>query len=543
MMRTFTLARLTHTRVAILSLLVFTCFCLTLRYQQREAIKMESVFREYPDVDELDYHFIAVNFALKNQFPVLGYLDKPSAYKFRYTPDVDNLYLNIFKVSGPVYTFIRPPLYPLLVGMMYKIFGFHLSTLIWINILMVAATIGLFPYIAFNIWSVPGFFAGLLASIIMFFSMNYRIMLMDIEILGALLYFVMFYLALLIEKDDLWKYRLCLGILFGLELLERPTFIFLIPFYLIYYYLFKNQASFASYLKKILPIILGIILLILPWILYSNYIQMETVAERKTWAEKTMANVEKPVLFNSKKEIAGSHKNTVIALQNLVRFKLVRDLRINNEFLYEDDGLLYVNNEYCINNIADMDCYGWLWKFIRTSYYNTHNTSHNTVAKVMHFYLDNPGYIYKIPLERLKFSAEYPLIFWLAPALWGLSVICFAISALKNNLCRILCKTALWILFIGFYILAFDPNISGHVRKVMAFVPVYVIAALLWKRHYNSMLPIIYPLFWLSIFIYILFIWGDMRFTFIMLPINCCVIFYYSYTFIKFTVEDGIRKV
>jgi 4-amino-4-deoxy-L-arabinose transferase-like glycosyltransferase len=552
MMRHFLLSWLTTFKVTVFSILLFAGFCIALRYQQRESIKMDSIFREQPDWDELDYHFIALNFAFNNQFPVIGYLSNPADYKIRYEKGmefgVDNVYLDMFKTAGPVYTFVRPPVYPLLVGIMYKIFGYHLYVLIWFNILLVAATASMMPYVGFRIWDTSGFFSGLMASMLFMLISPFSCVIMNVELLSCFLFLIMFFTAIQIEKNGYLIKIFLLGVLIGLEFLTKAIIIFLPLLYIIYYYFNLGRPKLIIYLKKAGPLFAGMAVIILPWMGYINYQKSQTVKAREEWCAKIKASMELPLMFDNRAEIELSHQNKIHALKNFVKILYMGhsgqiDRTVTSTSQLGAEGLLYTNNEYCVGNTGEMGGLGWLWKMIRTSYYNTHHLSSSSLMKVIYFYLENKSYIYRIPAARLGDSADwgdYPPVFWLAPALWALAATSLMVRNQKNNWRK---NAYLIILFLSFIVCCtlcyYANSIDSPLMRVMLFMPFYILWAFSMKN-YNGLFSNVYTVFWLCIFLLIFLLYSDTRFTLTALGVNCLVISYAVY--IITSQITGLRK-
>jgi hypothetical protein len=247
-------ALLSPSKIALYSLLLFLFTLLLAGYQQRAYQNQDSILREVPDVDELDYHFMAVNLALNNEFPVIGYLTDTAAYKIRYIPNhplgVDVMYLNMLKTAGPVTVFARPPLFSFLVGILYKIFGVYLSVLLWFNIFLFACLTTLLAFTGWRIWHLPGYLAGLAGVALLFIYPAYSFVTMELEIFAALLFLLLFYAAWQIVHSGKPVYFLLFGMVAGLEMLNRPSIVFVFPFFLLYYYFSlgkpENRSCFLS---------------------------------------------------------------------------------------------------------------------------------------------------------------------------------------------------------------------------------------------------------------------------------------------------------
>jgi len=291
---------------AIFLLVLFFFISVFLSYQQRETLKMQSVLRQNIDMDELDYHFLAVNFALKNEFPVTGFLTDPKVYNIRFDPkmssDIDSsVYFNMFNIAGPVHIFIRAPLNSLLVGLAYKIFGVHLNVLIWYNILLLAFSASLLPYIGYKILARKGLIVGLVAAFLFlkFANSEFSFVLMDVEILSNLLFLSIFFTSILVQQSDTFSKRFFLGILIALELLCKPIIWFFIPLFLLFYYYSNKGIVFKTYGKRVSVIFAGMAIAILPWLIYSNQAKKLSEDKRKAWATKVQASMVPPLIYDS----------------------------------------------------------------------------------------------------------------------------------------------------------------------------------------------------------------------------------------------------
>ncbi|MBS1619886.1 MAG: glycosyltransferase family 39 protein [Bacteroidetes bacterium] len=488
-----------------------------LHRQQRETFAQRTILRENPDVDELDYHFMAVNFAVANKFPYLGYLADTGRYNLSFkrgvSLGVDSVYLNMFQEAGPVLAFTRLPMYSLLVGLMYKAFGVKLSVLLWLNILLSALSCALLPSMGYRLWGREGAIAGIAGSVLWLVVSSFSYELMDIEILGSFLYLALFLLVVGRSDRAGWVYWCSTGVVTGLALLTRPTFMPMIPFYVVY--LFISERGKGMFRRAILGTLLGIAFVMAPWTTYISIQKNETLEQRKAWCEKISAKIEKGV-FESPEQLNRDQHQMTIGIRNLVRYVYMYYTGVKGSGVLTGDGFLYLNNEYCIYNVSDNGTFGWLWKVIPTSYYNTHDQgSGNAVIRIYHFYRDNPRYMYLIPAERIKYSTAYPLIFWLAPALLSLCLLRIRLGEGRPGWLRILlvCVAA------GLTYSAFRGTWPGWIQ-VLVYVPFYLMG--IWcMRGIHLRLPVVYFLFWIGIFLFLFFIYGDQRFITISLPINC----------------------
>lgn len=529
----------------ILAILFFAGIAIGLGYQQRDALKVQSILRETPDVDELDYHFMAVNLALKNQFPVIGFLADPKAYNISYKLNVplgvDSMYLDMFHTAGSVHTFARPPLYSLLVGLVYKVFGVRLCVLIWFNIVLIVFSASLLPYMGYKIWARTGLIVGLITSVIFLKFQDFSYIKMDVEILSNLLFLSIFFIALLIQKSDTFNKRLFLGILIAMEFLCKPVIIFFVPLYLLFYYFSNKGFSLRRYLLNSSVVFLGLAIVILPWSAYINREKKISENERAVWASKIEASMTPPLMYNNIEEIAHSEANTIHALKNFIKYIYIRHTEseknpifVTNQFR-QGLGLMFLNNEYCIHNLADMGAFGWLWQCIRTSYYNTHHLDASNLMKVFYFYVENPSYVYLILAQRLKCSAEYPLIFWLAPALYAIIVIAHkSLLQIDNKRIR---QLFLGVMVAAMFFCIRTAFFAGGIETPLLRVGVFLVPAFIglffWKHKLDKEMSGVFYVCWLSIFLFILLVYGDQRYTKTVFAINCFAVVFYSYEIIR----------
>jgi hypothetical protein len=506
---------------------VFLASVTWLYNQNSMYFKMESVYKEVPDVDELDYHFIAANFALHNEFPVIGFISKESDYNLSYKKNsavgYDKVYLDMFRLAGPVNTVIRPPLYPLLVGLAYKIFGIHLSVLLWVNILLLSITTGLLPLIALKIWKKGSLLISIAATLLFLKILDFELFKTDPDMATPLLGVLLYWLVNEVLLNPKLNFLFWLGIVAGITLLTKPLIVFLIIMLVPYFYLKLGYSSKFLFIKNLVIIVLGMAIFIIPGSVYLGLKKQKTENARKMWAHKISLSVEEPTQFNSKQEIESSNENTFHAIKNFVKYIYCYNISPANGSFFAGDGFLYLNNEFCINNIADNGTFGWLWKVVKTSYYNTIHKDANGIEKVYYFYRDNPKYIYLIPYERIKMSSFQPMVFWLSIALWSLVTISKVSSLffVRKNLIYL----SLFLFFSALFFIDISFRMDLPInQEIAAFSMVGAfglsICLLVWFK--IPMDP--FPLFWLNTFMFIFFIYGDQRFLKPTLAISCLMI-------------------
>ena len=507
--------------------------------------KMKSVYQEVPDVDELDYHFIAVNFALHNEFPIIGFISNESDYNLNYKKNsefgYDKVYLDMFRLAGPVNTIIRPPLYPLLVGLAYKIFGIHISVLLWVNILLLSITTALFPLIALKIWKQGSIFIGITAALLFFNFLDFELVKTDPDIATPLLFVLLYWLVNEVLHNPKFNHLFLLGLVAGIALLTKPLNVFLVLMLVPYFYLKLGSQSKLFFFNKLLALAFGMAIFILPSLIYFGIKKHQTEKARNCWAQKILSSVEEPALFNSRKELEASTENTLHAIKNFVKYIYSYNIAPAKGGHLNGEGFLYLNNEFCLNNDFENGTFGWLWKVVKTSYYNTMHKDASGIEKVYYFYKDNPKYLYLLPFERIKMSSFQPMVFWLSIALWSLVTISKVVSLffVRKNLIYLsllLIFSALFFIDISFRVdLLINQEIAAF-SMLAAFG--LSICLLVWFK--IPMDP--FPLFWLNTFIFIFFIYGDQRFLKPTLAISCLMIVSSTFQLFELLIKSIFNK-
>lgn len=529
--------------------IILLCFTAALHQRYQPYFAQQSIFREHADFDDLDYHFIAANYALAGRFPYLGFLVPEKDYQFRYEkgkPDgVDAIYLNVFKEVGPVLTFVRPPVYPLAVGVLYKVFGYRLSVLLWFNIFLLAAMAALFPLIGYALARLPGVAAGIAAAVLLYYVHDFEPYRMDVEIPAALLLLLFFYTTVLYYQKNKSSYVGLAGLLTGLLLLTKPSIIFLPVLFFAGAFLIAKTNRGKRLLGQAMVFAAGVAVVVGAWSLYINGQKELTAVSRQQWGSKVKATM--PLIaIDSLQQLETNPTLDLLVYKDLVKTFLLLHTQSDSSTVFLGNqfrggtSLLYLNNEYSVT--SGMGSFGWAWKIMRHSYYNTHHLSSSNIMKVFYFYTENPQYIYQIPLKRITCTAEkYPLVFWLAPLLWALCVLVCRAAAVNKVGLRWALLLLLWSAAAAGCWLSVTENVLPQgVVPVLLFVPVYLVALGLYKNEFNGRLSAAYPIVWGSIFLFIVVVLGDHRFTKIAMPLNCFAIAFYSYRLVQQTIK-GLR--
>lgn len=488
--------------------------------------------------DKLDYAIIAANFALTNQFPVSGYILDTSAYKVKTYWKLNHFFLDVFKENGSVTTLARPPLYPLFVGYMYKVLGYKIYYNQLLNILLLAFITGCMPFVGYQVWGRIGYIAGVFAaSIYMTLGFdNLEVYSVDIQLFITIVFFFIFWGAISIKPSSQPPSYLKLGLLIGVGLLTKPIMV-MMPFLYLGYFAVKYPPEQRKLLqKRILFLFAGIIIVILPYTIFINIKQISTKNQREAWIER-VAQSRKMDMVNDWKDYPPCKDFDSDTCDNF-KLDFTKSILIthssNASFMCITNSggeqLLHQNNEKSLDGAP----LHFEWMFVKNSKYNQDTFNRNTFVKILSFYRYYPSYIFKIPIARIIYSAKtYPLIFWLAGALWGLSVIQRRATDIKNYRCKTWILLTVIFLFGLSYYLCFVPF---KYASVLYFLPLFLVGVVLFKKSDEPDLSIAYPILWLSIFLLLILIFGDERFTWVAMPVSCLCGTYFSLNFIKVSI-------
>jgi len=489
-------------------------------------------------MDELDYHFLATNFALANKFPVTGFILPTAVYRIKSNEEMDLIYLDMFKRNGPVTSFMRPPLVPLLVGCMYKVFGYKYYYNLRLNVFLLALIIGFMPLAGFSNWGLKGYFSGTIGALIFLKSTHdsWFLHTMGMDVFSAFSFFMVVAVGLWVERKELPFSYMLWGFSIGFSLLVKP---FLVPFLVIIaaYTAFKYRKRFFHFgAKRLLALFMGILLVVLPWAIYANHIQRETRTQRETWCNKVLAHQENLQIadindlvlhpsdtFSSRDP---KYDLTIRYFKNIVgrlwpyHSRTTPFIFITNSF---GDEFLNLNNEYC-NDIN----FHYEWRYIQSSFYRSHCTDgQSAIVKMMLFYWHNPSFLFRIPVSRLLYplSADYHRYYWLSASLWALCVLQLHLYTVRSRKMKLILTSLLLITVLLVFIFSFY---FSRYAVLLLFTPLLIVGFLLFKRKYQNPILTLFPLLWLGLFIAIFFMVPNTRYMLIAMPVSCLCIIYFS---------------
>lgn len=477
--------------------------------------------------DALEYHFIAVNFALANQFPVLGFLKDTAAYHICPTRGSASL-LQMLQQNGPVVLLSRPPMYSFLLGLAYKLFGIHVWFTSVFNAALLSLIMVLLPMAGFQLWQKKGLMAGVLIALIYIgLRANYFMGQHNVENMCMLIYIVLFMAGLRLGKPTARPvHYLLVGLAVGFSVLTKGIFI-LTPVFIVVF-LFIQKKGLKQWLYNVGMLSAGVMLIVLPWVIYINTIRVNTIAERTAWAAKVKSQLP-DIKADTRDELAA----------NKAAYPLINDFIMKQFYIHyvEETGfiivtnqiaggaLLLVNNEQCTDGDLHPE-----WKMIKGAYYNTHHLDKSANARIVHFYMDNPRLFVKIMVAKIaNASSVFPLFFLLSAALWALVLLQQLINRRVLNGNYKNANTLVGALLVLILACAFVPVPAVG---VLILVGIFTLGLLLMPRAAGENQMIILPALVANLLGVVLVIYGDVRFIAVTNPVSLLVSMYLLYTLI-----------
>jgi hypothetical protein len=284
--------------------------------------------------DTWEYQSMGVNFVYGHGMQKFGGLEPFEKYQFNVQPSREYLIDRFYARAGQN-DFLRPPAYPLFLGIVYRVFG--VSPLIAKNIqLILLCVIAAFlPFIGFRYWDKAGFIGGIPAGIL-FLASNYALA-NDImtEVLVGFSSLLVILALMRYERAPAMFSSVLVGAALGYSLQVKGNLYFLPVFTAAWLFTRYIKKHDRNEIMRLLVIALTATLVVLPWSVY--------------------ASVE-------------SGKFVFISTQ------------ATNQLL--DD-----NNERCTNGSWNPD-----WRDDATAFYNSPGVRDDSAfVKVSKFYLANPG--------------------------------------------------------------------------------------------------------------------------------------------------------
>ncbi len=377
------------------------------------------------DTDLLEYQTVAVNFAKKDIFPYMGFFSTEEDYQLR--PNrFDSLQarsipaVEFLRDAGPAVFLRKPPVYSFCLGVIYKSLGTDVRFAYAFNLLLLSFMAGLMPLMGYRHLKLPGLLCGFVAA---FFLVKYKLpsaFKIDPETLLSFWLFAGFFADIYFKESNNPLKHIAIGLFLGFALLTKGSIIFIPLFYLCY--LFLKTLFKKSGWRSLLCTGVGIFVVLLPWIVFANYLRVTTVAERAVWNERNLVALNRLGDVQNQPVLIGGKVNPVIAeyvLRHEYSTYAVADGFIIITPQAEGDQILAYHNELSVDGWWHPD-----WRFRKELYYNKHFSTRNAWIRVLRFYAAHPSLLFRIALAKLKnISVSGFPVYWLAATLFGICVI------------------------------------------------------------------------------------------------------------------------
>ncbi len=380
-------------------------------------------------IDVWEYQTVAVNLAEFGKFPVMGYLADEQLYQLNQLPStaIEDYFKCRFTAHGPVHYVGKPPLYGLTLGLVYAMFGIHLKSAYYLNVVFLFAISGLLICLGHYINRTKGWLLGLASSTVYVLSVSQALS----DILPAfMLTFICCSIALVavrLQQTNLIRYYALLGALFGIGMLVKGNIIFIVALFPLY--LLIQQGLNKQSLARFGILLLSGFMVLLPWMIYANMIRWNSSAEWGVW-KKSIIQAESLCEFDTLRiENWQSKENRKSVVRNQEHHKVVSHIYsrsadssipiiISNQAT--SDEMLSVHNEFTVDGDWHPE-----WRFRETAIYNQRYLDSAYLLKIVRFYCDNPTLLYEIAMAKLLRTTSGMFSFFLFAAYTFGCLACF----------------------------------------------------------------------------------------------------------------------
>lgn len=415
-----------------LMLLLFFIFVFKVNLSDRVDVQYGS--------DEWDYQAIAVNFATGHGFHIAGHYEKPEVYKFGQVEPGTFEKQELLKGIPNIH---RPPLYPLMLGILYKITGIHPAAVVILQLFLLCLAAAFLPLLGYKLLKTNGFIAGLISAVV-FIAGNYK---MAEIFLPGQSFTVFFIGAFIYVTEDFFRKQTPLragasACILGISLLFHATMILVVGFISIYltFSLFRKNIKY----KYLNIFTYGIVLLmvLLPWHLYAyktlHILKKEAALTLSLGLDSTRTYKEKAEVL----AVSAPHYGLYLMPQQTFSpnaYKIVTDsllpaTRDKGAFFNNIDSsgidffrvallqeILDAPDYFLVflsitKNMA-MDCHNeyitqhlpiQTWRIRPESYYNNDGRSGSiSFKRVFYFYKDNPAVLWSLLVYKINVSLRY----------------------------------------------------------------------------------------------------------------------------------------
>jgi len=431
--------------------------------------------------DQIEFHTIAVNLIKGYGFMIGGSVNNNINYKIKFN---DNSSENKHKFLGGLKRLDRFPLYPLIISLLYYLFGVNPITVKYFNLMLLSITLFLIPKLLQNIFKINNYLIASISIIIIYFYLINYTHYISPDIISILINTIFIYLYSKLEKDIKTISIFILGLLLGLSFLIKASLMFFVIF--IFYDLIFNY-KILKQIKKITLFCFSFCLFWVPYNLWSISTNIKQKNESISVSENLKScNNEKQKFIIIQEYTKKYYPYIQLNINNFEKankyfqeeiypnflkygyFNLDSIRYFNNELkillfielhktlskyyfivqLPNITGLMDLNNEYVKDGSISFE-----WRYNKNSFYNNDNFSDKLpIVRVLNFYYHNPKYIFTIIHKRFisYFSNNFIIKYIL---------VCGILLIFIKNLILFLCKKNIIILIVNILIIMLIPVI------------------------------------------------------------------------------------
>ncbi len=436
-------------------------FILALVFKPKAGSDYFEVCEPFP-TDAIEYHLPAANLALHNAFPYFGFIGPKEDYKLCQNNN-ENIYHQILEEASSIVFPSKPPLYSLLLGLGFKIFGYSPATALFFNLLCFYLIIYFLFVACYFLLGMKGLFVALITSILLC-VIEVNLISFDAELLTALLVLIAFTFGVIAFRNKNAKYHLLFGCAMSLLVLCKGYFVFSVMIFIIIYlsFILKNKVMSAIY--SLMFFLMGFLLFILPWVCFINFSIQNNIESRTAFHNKLKEHAPNLILNNHDEiyNANGAIRDDVIF--DLMLFHQYQHAAENNfVFITNQLGeynILNVHNEYC----SDGDFHPE-WRIIKTSFYNKHKDKDKN-TKLFMFYRYHFLLGIEIVLAKIKNSITAKT-FW-----YWCAIILLLFFGLKQKYPKELLTALIFMANVFLVLIVF----YGDVRFVQTVIPLSILS-------------------------------------------------------------------
>ena len=374
--------------------------------------------------DSIGYQTIAVNFAKGHGFNIYGGIDSFNTYCFKLVNIIDveegvvHKKDDLYGLHSAQVNYYRSPSYPIIIGLIYKIFGICPLIVKYIQLLLLVIATCFLIITSYRLWGIRGFYIGWVSSILLL-TCTYKVA-GDImtEVMVLFILSLILFLLVCFFKHKRTIYAILIGVIFGLAFLTKGSVIF-IPIIFAFSMLIKIfRFKDFNLLGKLIVITCLAFATILPWIIYINIKASEEIKELQFYRKQILNSQYR---FNGSTTIVKKMLNEIVLKFDKKRVLHLIDKKINNiefVFLSKEGGYTIIagNNEFCTDGGFHWEGGGNISPFStyqNTFYYNDGMEFKNPIKRVLNFYKYNINLI-PIIFPNKIISGFFGLFFYLA---------------------------------------------------------------------------------------------------------------------------------